>query len=224
MIRNTTNAEFLLIQKTAQEYRSKGFEVSTDSLLDFLPGFRTDLVVRRGGEAKVIEVKTRSSLAADPQIGELARIIDSKPGWDFELILVSEPEKLDSPEDAQSFEGESIFLRIEESKESLEAGFPEAAFLLAWSACEAVIRALVEAEGVSNSSITRPGYVLDQAVYIGLISMDDYNYLTNLQKYRNAIVHGFTASGFSEEMVQGLIETVRRIAMNGSVNEDGSDQ
>ena len=81
----------------------------------------------------------------------------------------------------------------------------------------------MEAQGVSNPNITRPGYVLDQAVYLGIISRNDYNYLTKLQKYRNAIVHGFTASGFSEATAQGLIETVHRIAMNGSVSEDGSD-
>ena len=224
MIKNATNSEYLLIQKTAQEYRRKGFEVSIEPLLDFFPGFRADLVVQKGEESKVIEVKTRSSLAAEPKISELARQIESKPGWSFELLLVSEPEKLDSPEDAQSFEGESILLRIEESEKSLEAGFPEAAFLLAWSACEASIRELLVAQGVLNSSITRPGYILDQAVYTGVISRNDYNILTDLQKYRNAIVHGFTAGGFCDALVRDLIGIVRRIATAGTHRDNDINQ
>ncbi len=224
MIKNATAAETLLIQKTAAEYRKKGYEVSVEVSLDFLPGFRADLIAKRDDEARIVAVKSRSSLAAEPRIGELAQIVETKPGWSFELLLVGEPEKLDSPAGARPFIGDETKSRAVEAENSLRAGFPEAAFLLAWSACEAVIRALVEAEGVSNPSITRPGYVLDQAVYIGAISRDDYNYLTNLQRYRNAIVHGFTASGFDEEMVQGLIETVHRIAQNGSVSGDGSDQ
>ena len=97
MVRDGTTSEYLLTPKTAEEYRSRGYEVLLEASLDFLPGFRADLLVRKGDEVKVIEVKSRPSLAADPKISELARIIESKPGWTFELLLVSEPEKLDSP-------------------------------------------------------------------------------------------------------------------------------
>ena len=94
MIDNVTDSEYLIARKTAEEYRSKGYEVLQETPLEFLPGFRADLVVRKGGEAKVIEVRRRSSLAANPKVRELAEIIDSMPGWSFELILVGEPEKL----------------------------------------------------------------------------------------------------------------------------------
>ena len=224
MIKNATNFEYFLIRKTAEKYRREGYEVSLDPLLNFMPGFQPDLIVRKGDEVKVIEVKSRSSLAADRRIAELARFIDSKPGWSFELVLVSEPEKLDSPEGARSFVGKETLRRMEEAEKSLQAGFHEAAFLLAWSACEAAIRELIEEQGVSNPSITRPGYVLDQAIHVGVISRDEYNYLTNMQRYRNAIVHGFTVSDFGEEEVRGLIETVRRIVTNGTPSNYDSDQ
>ena len=133
MVRQATDSEYLLTHKTAEEYRSKGYEVLPEAALDFMPDFRADLLVRRGDEVKVIEVKSRPSLAADPKISELARIIDAKPGWSFELLLVGEPEKMDSPEGARSFDGENITARLEEAQKSLEGGFSEAAFLLAWS-------------------------------------------------------------------------------------------
>ena len=142
MVRDATDSEYLLTRKTAEEYRSMGYEVLLEASLDFFPNFRADLLVRKGDEVKVIEVKSRPSLAANPKIVELARIIDSKPGWSFELLLVGEPEKVDSPEGARSLGSENILQRIEEAEKSLEAGLPEAAFLLAWSAFEAATREL----------------------------------------------------------------------------------
>ena len=49
----------------AAEYRRKGYEVieqpSTEQLPDFLSGYQPDLIVRKGDEAIIVEVKTRSS-------------------------------------------------------------------------------------------------------------------------------------------------------------------
>ena len=86
MIRDVTDPEYLLTQKTAEEYRSQGYEVEQGAPLEFLPGFRADLLVQKDDEIKVIAVKARQSLAADPKIAELARLLESKPGWSFELL------------------------------------------------------------------------------------------------------------------------------------------
>jgi uncharacterized protein YutE (UPF0331/DUF86 family) len=199
------------IEKKAAEYRSRGYEVDENCPLDFLPGFRADLVVRKDGEAKVIEVRCRTSLAGSPQIEELARILHDKPGWSFELLLVGEPERLDSPEGAQSFARDEILQRLDETRKALEHGLSEAAFLLVWSAFEATTRELIAAEGVSIARVTKTGHVLDQAVHHGVISREDYDYLANMRRYRNAIAHGFDVSDFSDEKVTELIEFVRRL-------------
>jgi len=216
MVAQGTKAEYLLAQKTAEEYRGKGYDVLMQAPLDFLPGFTADLLVRKGDEVKVIEVKSRPSLAADPKIGELARNIESKPGWTFELLLVSEPEKLDSPEGSQSFASEDIFNRIEEAEKALQGGLPEAAFLLAWSAHEATIREAIAEQGVRDTRVTRPGYVLDQAVIHGVLSRGEYKTLKEMLKYRNAIIHGFRLSDFRAELVVELIKSARRITADAS--------
>ena len=211
MVGHATDSEYLLTLKTAEEYRRKGYEVLFEAPLDFAPGFKADLLVRKGDEVRVVEVKSRPSLAADPKIGELAKLIDSKPGWIFELLLVAEPEKLDSPVGAHSFEGENIVQRVEQAEKALEAGLPEAAFLLAWSALEAATRALIAVQGVSDKRITSPRFVLDQAVFHGAISREEYNALIRMLEYRNALAHGFGVDDFSDNLVTDLIETVRRI-------------
>ena len=40
MVRHGTTSEYLLTQKTAEEYRARGYEVLTEASLDFLPGSR----------------------------------------------------------------------------------------------------------------------------------------------------------------------------------------
>lgn len=214
MVTVTSDTEYLLTRKTADEYRSKGYEVIFEAPLDFFPGFRADLLVRKGDQVRVIEVKSRPSLAANPKIRELAQLIDSKPGWSFELLLVAEPERLDSPEGARAFEGRMILQRIAQAEKSLEEGSPEAAFLLAWSAFEAAIRELLAAHGVSNTRITSPGFVLDQARFRGLISSDEYEKVSDMLKHRNAIAHGFGADEFSSDMVADLLGFTRLITAN----------
>ena len=185
--------------------------MSREVPLDFFPGFLADLVVRKEGETRVIEVRRRVSLAANPKVRELARIIDSMPGWTFELVLVGEPEKLDSPEGIRSFGYEGILQRIGEAERVLASDIPEAALLLAWSALEATVRSRIEEQGQAASDVTTSGFVLDQAVSLGTISRETYNNLRQTQKYRNAIVHGFGVTGFTDEVVTGLIATVRRM-------------
>lgn len=56
------------IQTLAEEYRSKGYKVAIEPDSSYLPaflsGYRPDLVVTRGDERTVIEVKSRQSLSA----------------------------------------------------------------------------------------------------------------------------------------------------------------
>lgn len=210
-----SNAEYLLTHKTAEDYRRRGYAVAFDAPLDFLAGFRADLLVSKDDEVKVIEVKSRSSLAADPRIRELARAVDAKPGWSFQLLLVAEPEKLDAPEGARSFDRGDVLERIDEAESALAAGMSEAALLLGWSACEAAARVLVAEEEKSTRDISAPGYFLDRAVFLGIISREEYRDLVNARRYRNAIVHGFSHGDFRDEMVTSLLGTVRRMMAAG---------
>jgi uncharacterized protein YutE (UPF0331/DUF86 family) len=195
----------------AQEYMDKGYRVSREVVLDFFPGFRADILVEKGDERKVVEVKSRTSLARDSAIGELARVLHSKPGWTFELSLVSEQERLDAPEGRRPFDSEDVQHRIIEADRLLEAGFNEAAYLIAWSALEAMIRILIEGEGISISRVTSQTYILDLAVSECVISKEDYEFLVDAMKYRNALVHGFEVARFDRELVMDLMENTKRL-------------
>jgi len=207
----TTAAEYQLARKTADEYRRQGYDVSVDTPVEFLPGYHADLIVRKGEQVKVIEVKSRASLAAKAQLDELTREIDSRPDWSFELLLVAEPRKIEPPEGAEPLEHARVLERLDEAGALLDAEHAEPAFLLAWAACEAALRLLIAGQDPPAEGITSTAHTLEQAAFLGVVSRSDYEELTALQKHRNAIVHGFSDAEFSEEPVRGLIEMVRRL-------------
>ena len=125
------------------------------------------------------------------------------------MILVGEPERLESPDGAKSYKGEEIPQRIAQAERVLEAGFAEAAFVLAWSATEAALRGMIEEEGVSVKRITTSEYVLKLAINHGAISRDDYKHLAGMMEYSNAIAHGFSVDELGADLVIDLIRTTR---------------
>ena len=205
MVAKISKAERLLILETADRYRELGFEVTSDCPLEFLPEFHADLVARKGDFSKVIEVKSRSSLASSPMIVKAAEIIESKPNWGFEFVFVPESETLEGPDGSSSIGEAGIASRIDEAKSILKAGHPEAALLVAWSATEAAARRLIAEEVAADFRITTASFVLEQATYLGVISRDEYQRLTEIQKYRNAIAHGIGHGAKLEPLVTELI-------------------
>ena len=210
------NDELAIIEKQcadfiAAEYLGKGYQVLREVPLDFLPGYRADMVVKNGYEIKVVEVKTRPSLAANPGLRQFERIINSRPGWTFELRLVGEPERVDATEDAQPLDEIGILERLTQAESLLELGLTEAGLLVAWTAAEGVLRMMVAAEGVAIERATNPSYIVAMAVAHGVVDRDTYHHLLRIMEFRNAIAHGFTVNVFRNDMVSELIDTVKSL-------------
>ena len=78
----TTTLEKQRARTLAEEYRSKGYQVieepSQEQLPDFLSNYQPDLLIQKGHEGVVVEVKSRSSLAKDSKIRDLARLCISQ--------------------------------------------------------------------------------------------------------------------------------------------------
>ena len=111
---------------------------------------------------------------------------------------------------AYLFDREAILSGLQMSERLLELEFPEAALLLAWSSSEATIRLLTAAEGIVLDHLT-PVYIIKQAVMHGVISRDEYNFLTKAMQYRNALVHGFKTVDLTPALVKELISTTQRL-------------
>jgi hypothetical protein len=168
------------------------------------------MLVQKSDQAIIVEVKSRSSLTKDPRSRELARLVQAEPHWNLELVVVGEEEQLSAPEGARPFERVDILRSIEAAERLVPSGFSEAALLLAWSTLEATVRLLTEEEGIVLERLS-PLYILKQAVINGVISREEYHLLTNIIRYRNALVYGFKPIDFDPTVVEELISTTKRL-------------
>jgi len=198
----------------AEEYRNQGYTViekpSPEQLPDFLSNFHPDVLARKDNETTIIEVKSRSSLAKDSQIKDLAGLLHNRPNWNFELVITGDDMPFGDLEDVRPFKQDDILQGIVAAEKLLGEGFSEAALMVAWSTSEAALRLLIEAEGLALDRL-EPPYILKQAATNGVISREDYNFLAQTMKYRSALAHGFKTVGFDPAIVKELVGTTKRL-------------
>ena len=210
----------------AEEYRSRGYDVieepSQEQLPAFLNGYHPDMLLRKADEdeAIVVEVKSRASLAKEPEIRELARLLRTQPGWRLDLVVVDVGEQLEALEGARPFAREDILRGITEAERLLGSGSAEAALLLAWAVTEPTVRLLAEREGLKTDRST-PLHVLKQAVVNGVISRADYNFLLQALRHRNAQAHGFIQPDFDPTLAGVLIDTTKRLLQSAMLESEG---
>lgn len=196
----------------AQEYRQKGYQVvlspNTEEIPDFLKdyGYRPDMIVRRGEEGVVIEVKSRRSIMASAQhLKRLAKLVEEHPGWRLELVMTNPEDALYSSKIEGSLEANEIKSKLQIARE-LTNKHPESAILYAFSLAEATLRLLANHEGLMFKKLESPLHLLKQLTTEGVISQTDYQSLINAFQLRNAIAHGFKTTPLTPISVIELIE------------------
>lgn len=205
-------SEFSWAKKTADEYRARGYEVALDADVDFLPGHKLDLVACKGDDKRIIEVKRRSSLQHDPKIDKIARTVETQPGWSFDIVLVPEPLNLATPSDSRPLGSDRALRSVDLSEQLASMGQPEAALVMSWSACEALLRERVEEESGTSDYGSLTQLLLDSATMYGVISHDGRDYLKSLLPLRNAIAHGFSHAEVDSAAIAELAQFVRQLA------------
>lgn len=202
-------AERQRLERIAEEYRSKGYDVlvepSGPDLPPFLGDHRPDLIARRGDERLVVKLKPSSSEAEHDQVRGLAERIEREPGWRFVLIAASPAEELLPGERLALLSDPEVEQHLRQARLLLQSGQREAALLLAWAAIEGQLRALAKREEIP---LPRPDTLtlLRQLVSLGLIDRDHYGTLTEAFRARSAVAHGFRPEGDIDSTVRALLE------------------
>lgn len=223
MAARTEQLERERLLKLAEEYRQKGYEVllppQPEELPDFLRGYRPVLIVRRGEEAIVVEVKSRSSIASAQYLRELVTAVEKHPGWRVELVITNPEDALYSANIEHSLEENEIKAQLQVARE-LTARHPESAILFTWSLAEATLRLLSNREGLS---LQKPELLrlLKQLATEGAISREHYQLLMNASQVRNAIAHGFKATKPTPNYVLELIEVVEQLLYSLNITLEG---
>jgi hypothetical protein len=156
-----------------------------------------------------VQVKSQADLVAATDLSLLATRINAAPKWRFELV-VTNPR-------TNRFEIAGpplVWQRLGASRQLAGQGQAEAAFLLLWSATEAVLRMIAEREDVDVDRLS-PAAIVKQLSILGLVDREDYRTLDEAAQLRNALVHGFssrpvdaallnTMSGVTERLLEAV--------------------
>lgn len=190
-----TELERRRLAELAREYRGRGYTVITEPTKDQLPAFlsmfQPDMIARNAQESVVFLVKSQKTLAASPKLDDMAKAVQGKPGWRFDLVVTNPREKagLTTASDHLLNRAE-VLTRLQEARELSQQEHGEAAFLLAWSATEAVLRTLAVKEKVSPERSTSEAITKNLFAH-GLLDRDQYETLLEGVKVRNSLVHGY---------------------------------
>jgi REase_AHJR-like len=198
------------VEQIANEYKDQGYEVLVEPQIPQLPGslagFQPDLVVRRGAEVVVIEVKSRESLS-DPRLQALAEAVRRQPGWRFELVLLK-PEL--GPPGTREWSAEDVTDTLSQVETLLRSGHQEAALLLAWSAAEATLRLLAHKERLALEREDAP-YLLKLLVSRGVFTRAQYDLLWDVLQSRNAVAHGLKPPELDPAKIRKLLKLLPRL-------------
>lgn len=151
-------AERERLEKIAEEYRFKGYDVQIEppdpDIPEFLGNYRPDLIARRGEENLVIELKSLVSREDRDHFRELAQRIEKEPGWRFVLIAVNPAEEL-VPGIVLPLLSDAVVDRyVGQARQLFDTGHNEIALLLTWAGIEAQLRSIARDESIP---LPRPG-------------------------------------------------------------------
>ncbi|MEH2370931.1 hypothetical protein [Nostoc sp.] len=220
----TANLERERLLKLAEEYREKGYEVffhpNPEDLPDFLNHYRPDMIVRRGKENVVIEVKSRSSLnsSSNQYLGNLAQAVEKHPGWRFELVMTNPEDVMYSLKAEASLQEHEIESQLQVARQ-LITQHPESAILYSWSLVEATLRLIAQKEELSLQKFD-PLYLVKQLAIEGVISKSEYQLLMNSLLLRNSIAHGFKTTQITQNSVYELIELTEQLLRSLHIGDE----
>jgi hypothetical protein len=179
------------VKDLARAYRRAGYRVTVNppesELPAFLRDFQPDLVAVSDKESVVIEVKSQADLVAAEDIPMLATRVDAQPNWRFELVVTSSRRNPNTIVNA-----DVVWERLRIARQLAGQDQVEAAFLLLWSAVEAVLRIIAAHERVNVERLA-PAAMVKQLATLGVLGRGDLGILRDAADVRTALIHGYTS-------------------------------
>ena len=192
----------------AEEYKQRGYTVTVTPppkrLPKFLSKFRPDIVAEGPNESVVIEVKSSRKVRGTDYWKELSSVVQQHPGWRLELV-VNDASTRQPPE---TINKELIKERLKEGQQLSEQEMLAAGLLVTWSAAEAAMRLASNNYEIELPDF-RPSTVISRLYSDGLLERDEYDFLLDCMRVRNAVAHGF----YEGRLKPGFLKRLLRITL-----------
>lgn len=184
------------LSKIEKEYIEKGYKVvsqpSGDQLPNELKGYTPDLIAKKGKETIVVEVKSLKSLKGNSEMLDLVRKVCEQKGWQFNLVISNPSKKSVESSKAQmnSLGPIEIASQIDEIEKLISSNMVRSAVLLFGAVAEGIFRLMLSAKMNPGSRVGLKPY-LQEAVFQGILSKEDFDLFESLLLSRNGIAHAY---------------------------------
>lgn len=215
MNKRVTDREHQRLLEIAREYRRQGYEVTLtptpDQLPDFLAPFRLDMVAYHPKEKVIVEVRSQESLTEPPELDAIAQAVQNRGDWRFELVVTNPKEQNRLQTKEAGLLGQTdIDYRLQEVRYLATQEYGEAAFLLAWSVLEAVLRRLAQSQHIDLAQDTSP-YLLKSLFAYGLLNQEQYQMLQKGLQTRTLLVHGYKTKQIFAPLLHELLSIAEQL-------------
>ena len=185
------------LRRVARQYEMEGYRVvlnpSGEQIPPFLAGYEPDILAIRGYEHVLVEVRpNRSSMSDEPGITKLAALVNSEPGWRFDLVLL-EPETpvQRATEKGKEPTDEEFHSMLESARTAMSVNLTEMALTTAWALLEAAMRRL-RSDGELYGGVS-PMQLLGTLYSNGYLTRTEFDRAKEAWTLRTQIVHGFVS-------------------------------
>jgi len=222
MRKSTNHRKAVAIEDIANTYKDEGYRIKLSpasvDLPPFLKRYRPVLIVTNDREKVVVEVKTRSEIIGSRKLVNLAKAIESQPGWRLDLALVK-PEKVSNSELLRASIGfDTVMERLATAQDLAAQGNVEASLLTAWSAGEVVLRRVAQVQDIRIKPFQSASAI--QGLYsFGVIGWRDYEFLRKNYETRNQIAHGLRSRRLSKQTADRLIKLIEKLLKEALVSD-----
>lgn len=197
------NKEATKVLELARSYEAQGFVVKTDPTAGDIPfdlgPYRPDLLAEKEGQHLIIEVKKAGVPLSVDRLQALAETIRQHAGWRL-LLVPTDEEGPGQPfsNAAELVSWQAVADRAKRADHLLQLGEPDAAFLMLWSAFEAMLRRHAEQVGLPIERLSTAA-LLDYLYSQGELAYEQFEQARAALQVRNRLVHGFEATEATQE-------------------------
>ncbi len=184
--------------RIADRYRGLGYHVILHPGPDDLPAFARDFKVEFVATSDTSNVLASAKangleLEADTNLKTYAEVTEKQPQWRFELFVLGPVPKAPwEMEKLEEMTENEIRERLDAVGQIAAMGFPEQAFVAAWSVLEATMRIkLRELREPVGTGVDAQSMIGQLASNGGIATTSRLRELEQMLVLRNALVHGF---------------------------------
>jgi len=210
----SSGSEAAAINELRKQYEAEGYRAFDHLPLataDGLSGYRPDLVVQRGDEVIVVEVKRIVEARETADVRLIRDLVESHPGWRFRLVLLGSSDAL-LPSTTRSVRKGILDYEQREARArlALRSGHLDEALALLWIGIEGALRSYLAYTGELPSKGVTALSMLRRLHDQGMLDDAELDVLASGYDARNLAVHAFRVP-LKHSAVEEIFTTARSL-------------